>query len=202
VVVLAGVTMVIGLLGGAAVGFGIGAALSRGPGGPWIVLGGAGGGLLVGGLVKLVGLDAFQLLLGRSPGDVTGALEGAILGAGLGLGVWLARRWRSSVRRAAVVGGLTTGLAGALIAATGGRLMGGSLDQLGRAFPDSGLRLERLGLLFGEADFGPATQVVTAAAEGALFGACVLAAVVLSRGWVTDRSRPVAPPRHPRHMFG
>ncbi len=181
VLVLTGLTMMVGLLGGAGTGFGVGMAFARGSRPLEIILGGVLGGLIVGGGVKLVGTDALQLLFGRSPGDVTGSVEGALLGAGIGISVWLAGRWAASIRRAVGLGGLITGTAGAVAVLAGGRLMGGSLDLLSRAFPDSGLQLDRLGRLFGEAGFNFASQIATAAAEGALFGACVVAAIILSQ---------------------
>ena len=45
--------------------------------------------------------------------------------------------------------------------------MGGSLDLLARSFPDSRLRLDPIGGLFGESGFGPISQVVTGGLEGA-----------------------------------
>jgi len=63
----------------------------------------------------------------------------------------------------------------------GGRLMGGSLDLLARGFPDSRLRLDPIGTLFGESGFGPVSQMVTGGLEGALFGACIVGAMTLAR---------------------
>jgi hypothetical protein len=59
--------------------------------------------------------------------------------------------------------------------------MGGSLDLLARNFPGSRLKLDQLGALFGESTFGPISQTVTAGLEGALFGACLVGAMILSR---------------------
>lgn len=65
-----------------------------GPGQPryWSIVGGAGEGLIIGAFAKLLGLDAFNLLFGQSPGDITGAAEGMLLGGAVGLGVWLGAR--------------------------------------------------------------------------------------------------------------
>ena len=180
--VLLWLTVAAALMGGAGVSFGI-AAAGLVPGRHWAIAGGALGGLLVGGAGKLLGLDAFNLLLGRSPGDITGAPEGALLGGAVGLGAWLAGRGRRrpSLRRAAVFAGICGGAAGLVIALLGGRLMGGSLDLLASAFPDSRLRLDQIGALFGESGFGPASQLATAAMEGSLFGACVVGAMLLAR---------------------
>ncbi|HEU5286631.1 MAG TPA: transcriptional regulator, partial [Sphingomicrobium sp.] len=82
--VLMWLTIAAALMGGAGVSFGIAAAgFASGRSTAWAIAGGALGGLLVGGAVKLLGLDAFNLLLGQSPGDITGAAEGALLGGRL-----------------------------------------------------------------------------------------------------------------------
>ena len=178
--VLVAVTTLVALIGGAGVAFGIAAA---GRPGPWSILGGAVGGLVVGAFVKLLGLDAFELLFGQSPGDITGAAEGAALGGAVGLGAWLADR-RADARRlgsriaAAVLAGAA---AGALVPLLGGRLMGGSLDLLARGFSTSRLRLDQIGGLFGERGFGPASQVATGALEGALFAGCIVGAMLLAQ---------------------
>ena len=65
----------------------------------------------------------------------------------------------------------------------GGHLLGGSLDLLARQFPDSHVRLDPIARLFGESSFGPVSQVVTAALEGAMFGASVVGALAAVRRW-------------------
>lgn len=177
--VLLSVTVVVGLIGAAGVAFGIAAAGFASPRlWQWSVVGGAIGGALVGAIVKLLGLDAFNLLIGRSPGNMTGAPEGALLGGAIGLGAWLASH--GSGRRQIAAGALAGGAAGILIPLLGGRLMGGSLDLLAQNFPGSRLRLDQLGTLFGENGFGPVTQVVTGGLEGLLFAGCVVAAMILA----------------------
>ena len=180
--VMAVLTMVIGAVGGSAVCLGVASAgLLQGPRGLLTVLGGAAGGLLVGALVKLVGLDAFDLLFGRAPQGVTGAPEGTVLGAAVGLSALLVKR-RGLSRTARIAGaGVLTALAGLLIAALGGRLMGGSLAELAMQFPASTLRLDRIGGWLGEDHFGLAGRLATSAAEGFLFGACIAAALIISR---------------------
>ena len=178
--VLVCLSILAGLIGGAGVGFGIAAAeMAPSRRWPWSALGGALGGLVVGALAKLLGLDAFTLLLGQSPGAITGGGEGALLGGAVGLAVWLARADR--LGRSVVIGALFGGLAGVAINALGGRLMGGSLDLLATNFPASRLRLDQIGQLFGEQGFGPVTQTVTGGLEGLLFGAFVIAAMHLAR---------------------
>ena len=173
----------LGLIAGAAVAFGIAAASFRsGRPGPWSVGGGALGGLIAGAFGKLLGLDAFALLFGRSPGGITGALEGVALGAALGLGAWLGARPADAlvVQRSMVAAGLGGGAAGVLLPLLGGRLLGGSLDLLAGEFPQSRLRLDAIGALFGEAGFGPVSQVVTGALEGMAFGVGVAGAMAFA----------------------
>jgi len=178
--VLLWLTVAAALMGGAGVSFGIAASrFLAAPG--WSVAGGALGGMAVGGAVKLLGLDAFNLLVGSSPGDITGAAEGAALGVAVGFGAWLARRRPQTVRRAAAAAALVGAVAGAAIPLAGGRLMGGSLDLLARSFPGSRLRLDPLGALVGESGFGRLSQAITGALEGALFAACIVAAMLLAR---------------------
>ncbi len=179
--VLVALTVIVALIGGAGVAFGI-AAAGFTAGRTWAatVAGGALGGLIVGTVVKLLGLDAFDLLFGRGPGDITGPFEGILIGAAVGLGAAIAARSRS-LRRSAAAAGLCGGAAGILIPLLGGRMMGGSLDALARHFPGSRLRLDQLGALFGESGFGPISQVVTGGLEGLLFGACVVGAMTIAR---------------------
>ncbi len=59
--------------------------------------------------------------------------------------------------------------------------MGGSLDLLAGSFPASRLRLDQLGALFGETSFGTVSQVVTGGLEGALFGGCIVGAMIFAR---------------------
>lgn len=149
----------------------------------WSIVGGAGGGLLVGAVVKLLGADASTLLFGQSPGDITGAPEGALLGAAVGLAAWLTvRRTRRGSLRLGVATAAVCGLgAGLMVALMGGRLMGGSLDLLADQFPGSRLRLDAFGRLFGEDGFGPISHVLSAGLEGLLFCACIVGTMILAR---------------------
>lgn len=189
--VLASLTLLVALLGGAGVAFGIAAGERMTRGWPAGIAGGALGGLVVGAAVKLLGLDAFNLLFGRSPGDITGAAEGALLGGAIGLGTWLGGRAGRplSPARAMLTTAVTAGAAGALIARLGGQMLGGSLDLLARSFPGSRLQLDQIGGLFGETGFGPVSRLVTGGLEGALFGACLAGAMIAAR----QRTGPARP---------
>jgi len=182
--VLVWLTTLVALMGGAAVGLGMAATgLGRRAPSPWIILGGAIGGMMVGGAVKLLGIDAFNLLVGRSPGDITGGMEGFILGGAIGLGLWLGTRGRDPLplRRCMITAGVAAALAGMAIPLFGGRLMGGSLDLLAKTFPESQLQLGMIGNWFGETGFGPIAQSVTGGLEGLLFAPCVVGAMILAR---------------------
>ncbi|MGN6156109.1 MAG: winged helix-turn-helix domain-containing protein [Sphingomicrobium sp.] len=186
--VLLALTILVALIGAFGVAFGIAASIAATRRiGPWSIAGGALGGLLIGAFVELLGLDAFTLLFGRSPGDITGAFEGFVLGGAVGLGIWVASR-SEQLRYGALLAALLGGLAGFAIPLLGGRLMGGSLALLAEHFPGSRLRLDRIAGLFGENDFGPITQAVTGALEGALFAGCVVAAMLLARRQLDERS--------------
>lgn len=180
VLVLIALTVAVGVIGGAGVGVGVAAARTA-----WdrtsagSIVGGAFGGLIVGAIVKLLGVDAFNLLFGRSPSEMTGAGEGALLGAAIGFGIWLHAGRGLSLRLTAAATALTGAVVGVLIPLFGGRLMGGSLDLLARQFPASRLRLDPIGALFGETDFGPVTQAVTGGIEGALFCGFVVGTIIL-----------------------
>jgi DNA-binding winged helix-turn-helix (wHTH) protein len=176
-------TILVGLIGAAGVSFGIAASgFPDRRSATSAILGGAAGGLVIGALTKLLGLDAFNLLFGQSPGNITGAMEGMILGAVVGLGAWYANREQARPRlRRGVAAAATVGaIAGAIIPLLGGRLMGGSLALLAASFHNSRLQLGEVGRLFGERDFGPVSQAVTGALEGGLFAGFVVGALILA----------------------
>jgi DNA-binding winged helix-turn-helix (wHTH) protein len=184
--VLLSITILVALMGGAGVAFGI-ASATRQPGPYWPIAGGALGGLVLGALVKFLGLDAFSLLIGRSPGDFTGPFEGFLIGGSVGIAYvvagWLeyGPRWQRIA--VAVLFGAAGGL---LVAFLGGHMMGGSLDLLAHQFPDSRLRLDRVGAWFGESGFGRVSQMVTSALEGGLFAAGVVTAMRFARHSLGD----------------
>jgi len=192
-IVLVFITVLLALAGAAGVSLGIASAEFASPHRSALsrILGGALGGIVVGALVKLVGLDAFSLLVGQTPGDITGAPEGALLGASVGLGAYYALReeGRAWLRRGVSVAGLAGAAGGLAISLSGGRLLGGSLDLFARDFPASRLRLDQIGAIFGETGLGPVSHAFTSILEGALFGACVVGAMILARRRMT---RPAA----------
>jgi hypothetical protein len=153
--------------------------------------------------VKVLGLDAFNLLFGQSPGEITGAPEGMLLGGAVGFGIWLGSRGTQMrwTRRSVIAAAIAGGAAGCFIPLLGGRLMGGSLDLLARNFPHSRLRMGHIGAVLGEQGFGPISQVVTGCFEGALFGACIVGAMVVlspllaaAGPHTSSSSNPLSPP--------
>ena len=183
-IVILCLTTLTALVGAAGVAFGIAAAdLVPGRPGRWSIVGGALGGMIVGAVVKLIGLDAFDLLFGRAPTEMTGAAEGALLGGAVGIGAWLGARGRTAppLRRSVALAALAGGIVGTVIPLLGGRLMGGSLALIAGSFPASRLRLDPIGALLGEAGFGWWSRVVTGGVEGALFAACIVGATIAAR---------------------
>ncbi|WP_120077176.1 winged helix-turn-helix domain-containing protein [Aurantiacibacter odishensis] len=166
----------VGVLGGAGVGIGMGLATALGGMRPvMLVAGGAFGGLVIGAVGRLVGLDLFNVLAGVGIGPVTGLLEGAAVGALAGGGCAVAvrlRGWCGSALAAMLGAG-----GGAFVALAGGRLMAGSLALLDATVADSRLQVGTMGRWLGEDRFGPATLLASSALEAAIFVALVALAV-------------------------
>lgn len=178
--VLASLTTLAAVLGSAGVSLGVATARFARPGSiSWAILGGGIGGMFVGAFVKLLGLDAFNLLVGQSPGNITGGSEGLVIGAAVGLGAGLAARARSK-RGGILVSALCGGVTGFALSVAGGRLMFGSLDLLQRHLDGSHLHLGRVSAIFGEAVPGPVTLASTAILEGSLFAGCVVGAMLIA----------------------
>jgi hypothetical protein len=183
-------SIAVALIGAAGVSFGIAFADHRAKGDwRWRMAGGALGGLFVGAIVKLLGVDAFNLLFGRSPAGMTGAMEGLLIGAGTGAGSWLALHFGSRLRKGMLLAAIPGAAAGIVAPLLGGRLMAGSLDLLSHTFANSRLRLDRIGGLFGEQHFGPISAIATGTLEGALFSACVVGAMIVARRNLDSVSR-------------
>lgn len=169
--VLVAISVVVATIGAAGVSFAIGTSeLARSRSLQWLTTAGAFGGLITGAVVKLLGTDAFTLLIGRAPRSITGAMEGLLLGAVVGASAWFVRRLRLK-RQAALVGTCTGALAGAAVVSFKGHLLLGSLATLTRDFPDSHLNVARF---FGGPQFSATAEIITAALEGALFVAGVV----------------------------
>ena len=59
--------------------------------------------------------------------------------------------------------------------------MGGSLYLLGESFSGSRLQVDQLGSLFGELQFGSATEIALGSLEGMLFGIGLIGALTFVR---------------------
>ncbi len=181
--VMISLTGFLGTVGAFGIGAGMAAAeYAAGRRSAWRIVGAALGGMLIGGSVKLLGIDAFNLLFGRTPAGITGGMEGAALGLAVGLATHLGggidtRKWWRPVLVAAGTGAAI----GVLITVTGGHLLGGSLDLLARSFSESRLQLDSISRYFGEVRFGETTQVILGGLEGLIFTSGVVGALVASR---------------------
>lgn len=182
--VMLALTTAIGTLGAAGVGTGMAIARAlRGIEPLTLALGGAIGGLVIGALGKLLSLDGFALLIGSSPGNITGMSEGLAIGAATGAVAWWVLTAERSRGASAGVGACAGTVIGATIALAGGRLMAGSLSLLHRQFPDTHLHVDGIGGMVGAGETPAAALVATTALEGGLFIACI--AVLLH--WLRPR---------------
>ncbi|MGE0361330.1 MAG: transcriptional regulator [Vicinamibacterales bacterium] len=112
--------------------------------------------------------------------SVPGPLEALVLGAAVA-GSYVLATWRveggglptpAGRRRARVVLATTAAgaVAGAVVGLAGRPLVGGLIHEIARASGDAPLALAPLARLIGEPAFGPLTQLMLAAFEGAMFG--------------------------------
>lgn len=169
VLTLATMIGMLGLLAGAGLGAGVGAAImQRGSAGWWMIAGTALGGLGVGAVGNLLGREGVGLLSGLSIGEVTGPFEGVAIGVATGLvaEAVLAGRSRRSVFAIAIVAGTT---AGSLIHFAGGTLLAGSLHSLQQDLPGTQLAIENIGVLIGEPGLTKTALAATAILEAQVF---------------------------------
>lgn len=164
------VLMLVTVLAAAVAGLGIAAGIAaarliRPQAWYWSLGGGALGGLVLGGFAHLIGADAFRLLIGGDLDHFAGAGEGVVIGAATGLAAALAVR---GVAPLALGAGLGL-IGGVAISLADGRMMAGSLQALGAAFPGSSI-----GAVFGGGGFEPVGLAVTGAIEGAAFVAAMV----------------------------
>lgn len=188
--VLISLNVIVGATGGLGVGLGLATSGLVGRRRPKLmpvcrIIGATVGGMFVGGLVRLLGVDAFNLLLGTAPDGITGGREGAILGFLVTTGAFVG--WRVALhteRRTGwgqtLGGGIGGALAGGLIPLTGGNLFGGSLHLLTNQFAQSRLELDTLGELLGGLAFDLTAEAALASVEGCLFGLGIFGALSLA----------------------
>lgn len=187
VMVMTALTVLFYLLGSTGICIGLAAVVQRRAGWAGFMAGGSLGGMVMGGSVKLLGLDAFSLLYGIAPESMTGGMEGVAIGAAVGLGLWFARE-TGPVRLwpAAVIGAVI----GVAIPALGGKLLGGSLFAVTQIIPQSQFRPDEIGALVGENGFGPVSAMASGALESILFVVGVVWAMALARRQLNNRDNP------------
>lgn len=137
----------------------------------WMVVGGTIGGLLIGSLINLIGVDILRALFGQELINITGALEGTILGFCLSLGLTISEIFYPKNRLAKI---LTTALfstIGAIaLSLFEGNLFSGSIAAIAKSFGKSQINLEPLASLLGEGHFGLLSRLFLSSIEGFLFG--------------------------------
>jgi DNA-binding winged helix-turn-helix (wHTH) protein len=178
--VLAAIGAGCGAIGGAGVAAGLSAAeaTARSRRALALVAGGAVGGSAVGLMAQWIGRWALAAVVGLDVA-IGGGLEGLVVGGAAGLGYAFAtagaadglaaprgpRRLRAAALTAAACGAATL-----VLALSGRPLVGGTLHAIARAATGAQVTLTPLGRLIGEPDFGPLSQAVLGAGEGAVFG--------------------------------
>jgi hypothetical protein len=179
---LGGAGVLIGGLGAMGVGSGLAfaEAIARSFRGPALVLCGALGGGVLGGVLHALARSLLTQMFGQDVPWLAGGPEGLAIGAAAGLGYALATprpfgggmATPRGVRRFAVA--LATGaccaMAGVLVIRAGGNLIGTSLNLLADAYRGSQVGLTPMARLLGEAEAGPLTRGLSAGLEGLFFG--------------------------------
>lgn len=184
-IVLVAIALIVGGLGAAGVSAGMALAQRRLPGsGPALIVGGSAGGLAVGALTELIGTDAFTLLIGHAPAQMTGAGEGALIGAATGFALWAGDRVKPHMRSLSAV--LIGALAGLIVTSLGGYMFAGSLAALGDSFAASRLDLGHIGTLLDDSGFGGRSRAISAMLESAVFVGAIC--------WATRRVSAAARP--------
>ncbi|MCW5715910.1 MAG: transcriptional regulator [Bauldia sp.] len=163
----------VGGLGGLGLGLGYGTAAAVNGHAVLRIAAAALGGFAVGAVSRLLGIDAFNLVLGEGPVGITGGIEGAALSGLIVLGFCIARGDRARILGSAIGGGV----AGLVIVAAGGRLMAGSLERIAETFVDSPV-LAPLAPFFADAAFSDWAELLQGGLEGCVFGAGIGVALV------------------------
>jgi len=143
-----------------------------------LVSGAALGGGVVGLVTQWIGRWSLAALVGLTV-DIGGGLEGLVVGGAAGLGYAVATHKSEGGLaaplgrrrlRVATVTAAACGLGALALTLTGRPLVGGTIHVIARAAHGGQVSLTPLGRLIGEPDFGPVSQAVLGAGEGALFG--------------------------------
>lgn len=178
--VMISITIAVALLG--ALGLCLGMAVAsriRNRGWLFSATGALIGGFLTGEFFHLLMTRSFSFLIGRDHDDFTSGIEGLVLGGAIALGARVLGGIEGMPRRVVTGAALGGGLAGILVSLGGGKLMAGSLAALPRSFAGSQLELGLFGRFAGDGGVGAIGQALVAGFEGTLFGACIVAAILL-----------------------
>jgi DNA-binding winged helix-turn-helix (wHTH) protein len=177
------------LIGAAAGGIGVSALaagvaaaelVARSQRGVAVVIAAAVASLLAGAAAHFVVRTLLEGLFAIVYVTIPGPIEGLVLGAAVSL-AYVAATWTTvggglpaptGSRRLAVAAATAAGgaVAGVALGALGWPLVGGLIHQIARLSGDAPLGLAPLARLIGEPAFGPLTQRLLAAFEGAMFG--------------------------------
>ncbi len=146
----------------------------------WTVMGGTLGGLFIGSVINLIGVDILRALFGQELIDITGAFEGAVLGFCLSLGFTLAEFFypEKHLIRTFIVALFTT-LGAITLSLFEGNLFSGSIAAITRSFANAEINLEPLASLLGERQFGLLSRIVLSSMEGFLFGGLFMVGMYL-----------------------
>jgi DNA-binding winged helix-turn-helix (wHTH) protein len=181
--------LALALLGAAAGGVGVSALaagvaaaelVARSQRGVAVIVAGSAASVLAGVAAHLVVRTLLEGLFAIVYVTIPGPVEGLVLGAAVSL-AYVAATWTTvggglpaptGGRRLAVAAATASGgaVAGVLLGALGWPLVGGLIHQIARLSGDAPLALAPLARLIGEPAFGPLTQRLLAAFEGAMFG--------------------------------
>jgi hypothetical protein len=185
IVALGTVGFAAGAIGAAGIGAGLAAAevLARSRRRLALSLCGAAAGAATGALAFLLLRALLDTFLGFELVNGSGAIEGLVLGAAAGLSYALATpqppgggvaapAGRRRLRVMATVG-LGCAVGAMALSVMGLPLVGGYLHAVARAASNGQPLLAPLGRLIGEPGFGPLTQMLLGAFEGAVFGAAL-----------------------------
>ncbi|NNC48223.1 MAG: transcriptional regulator [Sphingomonas sp.] len=160
------------------------------------IIGAALGGFIVGEAFHYIASSSFSLFIGRPHGDFTGGLEGAVLGAAIAAGARLAGARYGRWPRPLIGGAAGGAFAGIAISLLGGKLMAASLAALARNFHGSTLELGLFGRFAGSEGFGASVQAAVAGGEGLLFGAGLVAGILLATRPAQDNFTTSSSPAH------
>ncbi len=148
----------------------------------WTVVGGTLGGMLIGGIVNLIGVDILRALFGQELIDITGALEGAILGFCLSLGMTIAEQlYPQKILPKVITAAFAATLGAITLSLFKGNLFSGSIAAITRSFANAEIKFEPLASLIGEGHFGLLSKLILSSIEGFFFGGLLMAGLEFFR---------------------